>query len=201
MVPQNRISQARTDAGLSAKELADRLGVDRATLSNWESGRRQLTLDRLIEMSRLLNVSVSYLLGLDEEVSPSEPIEKAKLPVLHRTPVWLKSRGWALVNSARQQLVFTDGDTLSFEVIQESIYMTPPAFALSLRGAGVVLGIDEVLSINRVWVEPITMDAALAAELRGWYRPRDRRLVENEYGNRFYLDTYGAKWLAFENCE
>ena len=21
--------------------------------------------------------------------------------------------------------------------------------------------------------------------------------VENEYGNRFYLDTYGSKWLAF----
>ena len=33
-------------------------------------------------------------------------------------------------------------------------------------------------------------------ELQGWYHVKDR-FVENEYGNRFYLDTYGSKWLAF----
>ena len=56
------------------------------------------------------------------------------------------------------------------------------------------------MSQDIIWVEPITTDYDLAAELRGWYRLRGRRLVENEYGNRFYLDTYGAKWLAFESC-
>jgi len=27
----------------------------------------------------------------------------------------------------------------------------------------------------------------------------ERRFVENEVGQRFYLDFYGAKWLAFPN--
>lgn len=45
--------------------------------------------------------------------------------------------------------------------------------------------------------EPISCDTHLREELRGWYRLKSR-WAENEYGNRFYLDTYGAKWLAFD---
>ena len=48
-------------------------------------------------------------------------------------------------------------------------------------------------------MEPISTDIDLASELRGWHELRGR-LVQNEFGNRFYLDTYGAKWLAFESC-
>ena len=196
----NRIAQARKDAGLSAKKLADMLDVDTTTLSNWESGRRQLTLDRLIQLAELLGISVTYLLGLDEQVSYLGPVEKSKLPILHRMPVWTKNHGWALVNSIKKTLVFTDKSDISFEAVQEPLYMAPPSFSLSLRGVGALLSLNDIMSRDIVWVEPITTDYDLAAELRGWYRLRGRRLVENEYGNRFYLDTYGAKWLAFESC-
>lgn len=50
---------------------------------------------------------------------------------------------------------------------------------------------------REVWLEPISCDTHLREELRGWYRIKSR-WAENEYGNRFYLDTYGAKWLAFD---
>ena len=66
--PLNRIAQARKDAGLTAKKLAEMMDVDTTTLSNWETGRRQLTLERLICLAELLGVSVTYLLGLDEQV-------------------------------------------------------------------------------------------------------------------------------------
>ena len=39
---------------------------------------------------------------------------------------------------------------------------------------------------------------AMRDELRGWYHIK-RRFVENEVGQRFYFDFYGAKWLAFAN--
>ena len=199
MEPTNRIAQARIDAGLTTSELAEKLGVDKATVSNWESGRRQLALDRLIQISELLNVSVTYLLGLDEHVSPSEPVSPASLPMLHRIPVWMRSRGWALVNSVSKVLVFTDKSEIPFAEVREPVYLVAPAFALSLRGVGEPLDIDNVLMSERIWVEPITADAELADELRGWYKPRGHRMVESEYGHRFYLDTYGAKWLAYES--
>ena len=52
--------------------------------------------------------------------------------------------------------------------------------------------------MNEIWVEPISVDTDLRQELRGWYYVK-KRWVENEYGNKFYLDAYGAKWLAFNN--
>ena len=42
------------------------------------------------------------------------------------------------------------------------------------------------------------MVAVKREELRGWYHII-RRFVENEVGQRFYFDFYGAKWLAFAN--
>lgn len=199
MDPINRIAQARLDAGLSAKELAEKLGVDTTTVSNWESGRRQLTLERLLQISELLGVSVTYLLGLDERISLMETVSAAMLPAMHRTPVWTRTRGWALVNAISGTLVFADKSEVTFADVREPVYIVPPALTLSLRGVGEPLGINDVLSLKRVWVEPITTDPELAGELRGWYRPH-ARLVENEFGNRFYIDTYGAKWLAFRDC-
>jgi len=200
MEPMNRIAQARKDAGLTSKKLAELLNVDTTTLSNWESGRRQLTLERLIHIAAVLNVGVTYLLGLDEQIRYLSPVDKSMLPVMHRMPVWTEKYGWALVNSAEKVLVCADKSSVPFEAIQEHLYLIPPAFALSQRGVGDPLKIFEVTSLGKVWVEPITDDFELASELRGWYSPRGQRLVENEFGNRFYLDTYGAKWLAFKSC-
>ena len=56
----------------------------------------------------------------------------------------------------------------------------------------------EIKQSDEIWVEPISTDSKLRDELRGWYRIKER-FVENEFGNRFYFDTYGAKWLGFEN--
>lgn len=47
-----------------------------------------------------------------------------------------------------------------------------------------------------VWVEPISPDAALRNELRGWYRICDT-FAENDIGHRFPLSSYTANWLAF----
>jgi transcriptional regulator with XRE-family HTH domain len=195
-----RIAQARLDAGLSSKELAERLGVDVTTVSNWESGRRQLTLERLKEFAGLLGFSASYLLGEDVIASHVKSIDKAQLPTLHRTPVWTSSFGWSLVNVISRTLVFADKRELAFDEVQEPLYAVPPLFAFSLRGVVRPLSLQELPSREKVWVEPISTDPELASELRGWYHLRKQRLVENEFGNRFYLDTYGAKWLAFGDC-
>ena len=199
VLTKSRITRAREDAGLSLKDFADILDVNITTVSNWENGRRQPTLERLIDIAGSLSVSVSYLLGSDEKPLYTEPVGKEMLPVLHWTPVWIPGIGWALVNFTEKTFVLADKSSISFDEVQGQIYIIPPALSIGLSGVGAPLDIDDICERNRVWVEPISHDQDLANELRGWYHPHSNRFVENEYGNRFYLDTYGAKWLAFES--
>lgn len=58
------------------------------------------------------------------------------------------------------------------------------------------LSTQEIKRYERVWVEPISADANLRQELRGWYNVMSD-WVENSSGNRFLLDSYQSKWLAF----
>ena len=70
-----------------------------------------------------------------------------------------------------------------------------PKHSVSGNLSGRVCGRLRLLSVRGIVKN---MDAALRDELRGWYHIK-RRFVENEVGQRFYFDFYGAKWLAFAN--
>ena len=199
---ENRIRQARKARGLSAQQLADMLEVHPSTLNNWESGRREILANNLITLADMLGFSVDYLLGRDVlAFSQTEPINKEALKTLHGQPVWTQSHGWMLVNIVESAFVACDLSLMPLDDIQDDIYIIPPALSNSLRGIGRPIDLNMIAKCERVWVEPITTDVILGSELRGWYRMNNNgRLVENEYGNRFYLDAYGVKWLAFMDC-
>ncbi len=198
---KNRYRQAREDLGWTRAQMAKKMDMTTASVNNWENGNRALTLERLVRMSDVTGFTVQYLLGFDDiQADWTRPLSREMLVAMHRKPVWTASRGWALVNAATGQLVFADQTAVDFSLAQEAIYGFPPVLAYSLYGTGEPLRLYEVEERNRVWVEPISEDVKLSAELCGWYHLHDRRLVRNEFGNRFYLDTYGAKWLAFDNC-
>ena len=68
-----RIGQARQSAGLSVAQLARRLGVRNATLSNWESDKSQPRANRMTTLAGVLNVSPTWLLtGFGEEPSGTQ---------------------------------------------------------------------------------------------------------------------------------
>lgn len=198
-----RLKESREAAGLSVMETAKLLEVSSSSVCNWESGRRQPQLENLVAMSALYGVSIDYLLGQGSDAQTSDmtvQIDRAALPVYHSQPVWLPKRGWALVNGARRELLFADCSVMAFdELVDHMLYAFPPTLTCTLPAVGKPLDVDDIMDCTRVWVEPISEDVKLRKELRGWYRPHDGRLVQNELGNRFYLDAYGAKWLAFKH--
>lgn len=57
-----RIAKLRTEKGLSQQQLAQSLGIKRSVISYYESGDRLPSLDVLVEMSRVFNVTTDYLL-------------------------------------------------------------------------------------------------------------------------------------------
>lgn len=181
--------------------MAEKMGVDVTTIGHWETGARQMNLDKLAAMSEITGFSVSYLIGFnDAQVDWTAPLSREALAVMHRAPVWTAKHGWGLINNANHTIVFADQKTLELQALQEPVYGFPPTLAYSLYGAGEPLTLDEVKLRESVWVELITTDAQLSTELRGWYHLYENRLVQDEFGHRFYLDTYGVKWLAFEDC-
>jgi transcriptional regulator with XRE-family HTH domain len=198
---KNRIREARESRGFSAVDMAAKLKVHPSTLNNWEADRRQITPDKLVQLSEILGLTVDYLLGKSyPSVSMTEPVVKEALSVLHGQSVWSEAHGWMLVNIIEKSFVLENLSLIPFDEVSEPVYTIPPALSYSLRGVGHPLSLEGVLHHDRVWVEPITPDTDLAAAVRGWYSIYEKRLAQNEYGTRFYLDAYGAKRLAFADC-
>lgn len=61
------IRNLRKNYKLSQVELALKLGVTKQCVSNWENDNIQPSIDMLIKLSNLFNVSTDYLLGLEKE--------------------------------------------------------------------------------------------------------------------------------------
>ena len=61
-----RIKELRKEFGLSQVELAMRLEVTKQTISNWENENIQPSIDMLVSLANVFNVTTDYLLGLDD---------------------------------------------------------------------------------------------------------------------------------------
>lgn len=187
---------ARKRQKLIVKDAAAKLDVSPSTLGAWESERKTPSIESLEAMADLYQVTTDYLLGrVDANTATSLPLPHDLLKIYHGKPVWSSDYGWVLVDSVRNVLVRLDGSMVSFENAN-SVYAAQPPFYEATLPDTKPLSKYELSNYTEIWLEPISHDADLREELRGWYRVRDR-WVENDYGTHFPIDTYGAKWLAF----
>ena len=190
--------EARKLNNLKLIEAADLLGVSQPTLSAWEGGRKSPSLGSLEKMAELYGVSTDFLLGRsNDEHSPSDPLSLEHLLLMNGKPVWSSAHGWMLVDSTCQHLILNDGSKMPFADAGE-LFISQSLFSELFAFSEQPVLRDELLCQTQIWLEPISPDSDLRNELRGWYRIKGS-YAENEYGNRFHLDTYGAKWLAFKN--
>lgn len=192
-----QFKQARQINKLKMTEAADKLGISQPTLSAWEGERKSPSIDGLEHMADLYGVTTDFLLGRTEQngLSATAPIPLESLPVFHGKPVWSAEHGWLLVNAIERVLMLPNGQTIPFADSKE-LYTLSQLFSEPVLPSGKPLKLSEIRELYQIWLEPISPDSDLRDELRGWYQVHDR-FVQNEYGNRFYLATYGAKWLAF----
>lgn len=61
-----RLNATRHARGLTAQQMADALGTGIRNYRKYESGHAKPTLDGLVQIADLLDVSTDYLLGRDE---------------------------------------------------------------------------------------------------------------------------------------
>ena len=62
-----KIKAARQKARISQKELADRLGITNAGISQWETDKRTPKIDSMIKIADAIGVNLAELLGAEKE--------------------------------------------------------------------------------------------------------------------------------------
>ena len=60
------LKSLRLEAGLSQKQLAEKLDLTRGAISHWENGLREPGLHELTVIAKFFHVSIDYLAGLED---------------------------------------------------------------------------------------------------------------------------------------
>lgn len=65
----DRIKHLRLSKGINQVELANKLGVTKQSISNWENDNILPSIDMLCKIAKYFSVSTDYLLGFDDKRS------------------------------------------------------------------------------------------------------------------------------------
>lgn len=68
----NKLKLLRENAGMTQTELGKLLNVKDSAISKYESGKIPLTDETLLQLSKIFNVSIDYLLGKDHSEQEQE---------------------------------------------------------------------------------------------------------------------------------
>lgn len=121
----NKIKEARKAAGLSQKYVALALGVAGPSVSNWESGKTQPTPENLKALANLFNVSVDYLLGM-EETAPKSAADSAQ--VFQQQPprqlYYAPDVSGSMQAMPDVHVTVTDPDGVTRQLMHESLHYT-----------------------------------------------------------------------------
>jgi transcriptional regulator with XRE-family HTH domain len=66
----DRLKSYRLKRHLTQEQLALELETDKKQINRWENGESDPSAGRLADLSRVLNISVDYLLGISDNPSP-----------------------------------------------------------------------------------------------------------------------------------
>lgn len=94
------ISKYRESAGMSQKELAQKLGVVPSRISNWETGQNCPTIDILFEVCEILNVSINDIYGVYPDSNFTLSFDEQAMIKKYRD---LDSHGTKMVDFALQE--------------------------------------------------------------------------------------------------
>ena len=65
-----RVRDLREDNDYTQKQIAEILKIHQTTYSDYEIGNLNIPVDVLIELAKLYNTSIDYIVGLTDEAKP-----------------------------------------------------------------------------------------------------------------------------------
>lgn len=127
----NRVKELRTEHKISQQKLASILNVHQTAISQWETGRTSPDISIATEMAKLFDVSLEYLLGIEEETSeatiPSKPARRKGI----RIPVYGDTAAGVPILAIED---FDSDDPDDWEEITEDMARGGDYIALRIKG-------------------------------------------------------------------
>ena len=77
MIFADKLIELRKRSGMSQEELAEKLGVSRQSVSKWEGAQSTPDLNRILEISKIFDVTTDYL--LKDEIEASKEISEKSI--------------------------------------------------------------------------------------------------------------------------
>ena len=68
---KQKLRELRTKKKLTQKELSEKLGLSKNAVCEYEKGRAEPSIETLIKLSRIFEVSLDYLVGLEDKSETS----------------------------------------------------------------------------------------------------------------------------------
>lgn len=109
-----KIKELRFESNISQKVLAEKLGLSQSCVTKLENGLREPTGSTLIAFSKFFNVSVDYLVGLEED-SPATVSIKSPAPALSEDEKELLNIFSALSESGKDTVMVAARNAARFE--------------------------------------------------------------------------------------
>ena len=72
MFTYRRLKDCREDKDLTQTQIGEILGIDQRVYSTYETGKRQMPVNYLIELALFYQTSLDYLVGLTNNPKPYE---------------------------------------------------------------------------------------------------------------------------------
>lgn len=72
----NRLKNALKYRGVSQKDLADKLNVDKSTITRYIKNEVEVGNSRTYAIANILNINIAYLFGLTDSIEPSTDIQQ-----------------------------------------------------------------------------------------------------------------------------
>ena len=111
----DQIRKYRKEKGLSQDELAEKLGVSRQSISLWENGQTQPTIENILALARIFNVSTDAILGNTEEVKSQAEEAATEEVVLGASEGKRRSGMWIIIAGAATVVILAGAVLLWME--------------------------------------------------------------------------------------
>lgn len=174
------IKELRVKKNISQEDLANILSVNRATIANYESGRRALTIDKLEELLNALDTSLADFFNSNNlEKTEIKPQELRKIPILSDVSAgygkealeeathWIKLPASIARNATFG--TFVAGDSMEPKINDGDLLLVQDTPQLDSGEIGVFL-LNEKVYCKRFHYNPITKELVLKS-LNTIYKP------------------------------